>query len=184
MRGLLAAVAISLVTSTAAGQDSDYVEQWLDVPQNQAALAVYADWQDAPTTPILVVSDAASRRLDEVKWLYPLPLLRQYRLEPGAYDIHIEGFDRSKTVNLQGGELAFLRLDLKPDDNTLNPAFVARDQAAAIKLKAVGILEDLGLKRQFDQTKPIALDPMGHALYFNTEPPFEIPKPQTEPKPQ
>lgn len=180
------AIFAAVFSVTAASAQSDAIDQWFKIPEDQAGLAVYFNWSNQP--PELSVSDAKSTELDTVNWDIGLPLVRQYRVKPGAYEVRINGIAEPKTLELKPGELAYLRLDEIDDTNKVKVAYQTGSAAAPTRSQAAEVLTDLSYKQDFKKIQPVRLDTTGYRLYFNTEPPFDIPKPddpepQPEPKP-
>ena len=183
MRWTWQALAFVLGVWPAFGQDPPgAVKDWFNIPSGEAAIAIYFEWE--VNLPTLTVSDAAANRLDAVYWEIGLPLVRQYRVEPGEYEIHVNGFIFPGKVSLASGELTYLRLQAGPQADRPYVGLLSGSSSIPIVSDVSAVLTGMAYKVGVEAIAPVHLAPAGKALYFNTEPPFEIPKPPTEPKPQ
>jgi hypothetical protein len=182
MRAVAALVVMLIFTADAAfGQqaDSDVATKWFAVGKDEAGLAVL--WKsDEKPPPTLSLMDGLARKMSSVTWDVPTPLVAQYRLKPGTYQFVVNGSTRS--VNLSPGKLTYLDLGGKLDPWTTSSE-ISGAKRAEISSFVGGFLASSNL------AAPISVQPKGYALYFNTDPPFEIPRPRPlppdgEPKPK
>lgn len=169
--GLLALFAFSAMSQ-------EQSAKWFEVPQDESALVVIAETKQPG---VLFTADAEQKQLDKFSWDFGWPLVRQFRLEPGAYQIVVNG-EQAKPldIKLRAGELSYLQV---PAERTASPkVFPATYEP--LKRDVGAIIEELSLKGYDNLVAPLHLDPSGHTLYFNTEPPFTIPRPGDPPPPK
>jgi hypothetical protein len=166
MRLTAAMIAIAMSAPAVVGQDGEpYYQNWFDIGRNESALAILWNWVGEP--PSLVISDGSGNALDKVDWSSGGPLLVQYRLEPGTYEIVVEGAGVQK-VALEPGHVTYLNLVDAGADVTAAVTLPPREAV----LHLLREVEASGANIQ-----PMRLEPVGPTLHLNTEPPFEIPKP-------
>lgn len=179
MRGLCAYAGLFIAVSFGAASQEQSAK-WFDVPPDKAALVVFADTRQ-PTT--LLASGDGKDLIDKFSWDFGFPLVRQYRLAPGDYQIIVND-DKDAPINaqLKGGQLNFLQIsDPKISDQkvAIHPATFE-----PLRTDVSAIVDELSLKGYYDTfVAPQHLEPKDQILYFNTEPPFSIPKPG-DPPPQ
>lgn len=160
--------AVVAMMTPVGGQDSTAFAKWLDIGENEAALAVFWDWAAVP--PEYAVFDGSHTELDKVEWSGDLPLLRQYRLQPGSYDIFVNGAGY-EGVSLEPGTVTYVYFSGSSDKWTIAHGADAFAKAMVGDLVAA-------LNADGEPTQPVELAPAGNTIIFNTEPPWDIPKPR------
>ena len=172
IRSLLIAMLAASATSLSLAEDGTSTGS---VAAADAKLIVVGEWQDA--TGSVAVTDE-TKTLDEISWEKAAPfLVRGYKLAPGPYRIFVNGVYEGE-IQLVTGGTKYINFQKGSDGQDLQVATGATPLAQSSALFAqLRELSDGG-------GEPVTLEPAGDTLYFNTEPPFEIPKPPgTEPKP-
>lgn len=173
MRKLI--VCLLLLVFAAVGAVSDEaITKWFGIPPNETALVVVRKTQE----PSALSTSDGQNQLDLFSWAFDEPLIRQFRLEPGEYEVVVNGDkDKSLGVKLESGQLNYLQIDTEDE---AAPAFLPATYEP-IKKDVESVIERLTLKGLNQFVTPQRLEPAGKTLYFNTEPPFPIPKPGDPP---
>jgi hypothetical protein len=155
-------------------------KEWFAVPHDQSALVFLVEGQSDKAS--IGITDAKNVQLDNFAWDFGAPLIRQYRLKPGPYRIYFKDIgDKPLNVVLEPGSLGYVRISPQITNGAnLTAAFTANAEPKNVR----ETVQALFLKGEDKVITPAHLAPADNTLYVNTEPPFEIPKPQTEPKPQ
>lgn len=86
---------------------SPFRDDWFVLPPNKGALVLFVP--RVASDRIVVVRDEMRRLLDFVEAKSGLPLLRQYRLDPGTYELNLEGF-ADVVVSVKTGKIATIQL--------------------------------------------------------------------------
>jgi hypothetical protein len=82
-------------------------EDWYLVPPNKGALVLFVP--RVASNRVVVVRDEIGKLLDFVDAKSGLPLLRQYRLDPGTYELNLRGF-ASVTASVKSGKITIIQL--------------------------------------------------------------------------
>lgn len=77
------------------------------LPPNKGALVLFVP--RVASDRVVVVRDEVGKLLDFIDAKPGLPLLRQYRLDPGTYELNLKGF-ASVTVSVKAGKIATIHL--------------------------------------------------------------------------
>lgn len=100
-------VAIANLSAVPRVPFSPLKEDWYLVPPNKGALVLFVP--RVASDRIVVVRDEMGKLLDFVDAKSGMPLLRQYRLDPGTYELNLKGF-ASVAVSVKAGKIATIQL--------------------------------------------------------------------------
>lgn len=138
---------------------------------------------EAKSSTFLEVTDEQNRSLDVVKWFIPTPLVRQYRLHPGTYEIYVNSNKKPVTLHLTKGSLRFMKLGPKDPSDGIQPGIYPASFQPISELSEQ-LVQELSLKGFEEEIAPKHLDPATNALYLGTDAPWDIPmRPQPSPTP-
>jgi hypothetical protein len=165
------ASALSLVGQAYA----DELANWLTVPNDTAALAIYMDEQPDELT--LTVEDGSGEPIDVVDWKYVgLPLLRQYRVPPGQYRLEFEGVPGAILAEAKAGMASFIEVrtdDFGGFDVTLKSA-----NFEPYKSSLAETIGTISAKIGYGEIEPRYFEPAKNALYFQIRGPGVKPPPE------
>jgi hypothetical protein len=170
-------IALLFALSGVAGFAATRLDDWLTVPPRESGLVVIIN---APIDSVSFFADKET--LETVKWDRKTPtFIRQIRLDPGDYEIRLQGPIPSISVTAKQGTLSYLRLGRyeAPKDSNESGAYVVavsgtpREVPSALEIAAKSGIPDV-YNTSFFKLK-------NNVIVVNTEPPWPIP-PQPPPK--
>ena len=162
-----------------AGVAAQSLDSWLTVPSNKSALIVQISDMKGRA---LYVSDKSGSKLDGMLWESDLPLLQQYYLPAGDYELRLPTGDPATEaikLTLKPGTYSYLNI-VPPKDE--KPAMVElTNWYGMIEATQAKIRDFANLGYEKEVRPPQDINPKDNTILFNTEPPFEIPIPKTPP---
>jgi hypothetical protein len=140
-------------------------DKWLFVPSDQSAIAVL--WTAAPEDQNFSIKDAKGQLLDSAFWKADSPLVKQYRLAPGRYEMSFNGAVPIQ-VDLQPGQITPIKLDWKKDGIQIDTKPVIDLQKFVLEAMKSGkiVLSD-----------PVEVEPSGNGLQLMAWPGTRPPPP-------
>ena len=169
---LLAILFFVALTVQSWAQD-DLLKKWLTIPPNQGGLVLIID----SDVSLVTIRDENGKTLDVTKWPIGLPFVRQYRVNPGTYQIRLRGPIGGVSVVTKPAILTYLRLSTYKD-GLINPGI----QISAWQETPTKHVADT-IRAAFDRGIGGATINLGvlkapsNVLMINTEPPWPIPPP-------
>jgi hypothetical protein len=150
-------------------QAQDQLQRWQTVSGKDSGLVFFIE------TPVVTFSlRAGDKELDFVKWDPALPFVKQYRMEPGVYEILLAAEPISGLrVRTREGALTFLRF-LPNEFKTIQ---VGGWFGAMPPAQLARILSEASARRLGDVFATPHIDGTARTLYVNTQPPWPIPPP-------
>ena len=85
--GVTLVLAICVLSRWGFAQDS--LQEWAEVPPNLSGLVLFVDSEMKDSS--ISLGDLKAGYFDTTIWKSDLPVLRQYRLQPITYRIHLPG---------------------------------------------------------------------------------------------
>lgn len=158
---------VLLVVAVAAIARDLTIGEWLAVPPESTGLALILDPPISRVRVFTFVAQGSSKIVYELKASGKLPLVHQFRLTPGEYQVRLSGTGTNLGLTLRGGVLNFLRL------TPLTSTIVISTDAAASEVSSV-------IEEHEASHYSWIVDPLGseiNTLEINTEPPWPIPPP-------
>lgn len=149
----------------------------MSTAQNVSNLVVYV--QGIQSGDYWAVEDDDGTILDEVKWPGDAGLVRQYVLNPGAYEIFLPGPVKSLTLNAAPGSSTFLEIaPYHPEDGQSGVQITSWSGRPTKQIdEAFSALKAGGLEGFL---KPVNLSPAENVLYFTFRMPPGVKPPPNE----
>lgn len=175
-RALTIALLFSL--SIIVGVADTRIDTWLAVPPRLSGLVLIIN---APVD-LVTISSGKDQTQESIKWNQKAPtFIRQIRMEPGDYQLRLQGPIPSLNVVTKEGSLSYIRLGRYENtkDNESGVYAVAITGTAREALSALENAAKIGIPDVYGTT---LLKPgNNNIIVVNTEPPWPIP-PQPPPK--
>jgi hypothetical protein len=162
----------------AAPPAQDALLSWQKVPPRESGLVLIIDGNVS----FVELQDVKKDVLDTAKWDPALPFIRQYRLEPGTYDLRLAEPISGIGVNAKAGSLTYVRLaPYRPRADIVGIRITGWVGSATPDIP--GLLTQAYSKGLKDAFITPRIDVPAKTLYVNTyPPPWSIP-PQPQPPP-
>ena len=152
----------------------EYLKAWTDVSEDQSGLVLLID-ADMKGSAIFL-RGPKGENLSETKWESDLPLLKQFRLPPRTYKIHLPGPVQSITLNTKAGALTFLKIEPYKPPGTAEPGIQLSSLSGRPSVEIEKILTGL-FEVNDENVTPMPIKAEGGELYLSTEPPWPPPPP-------
>ncbi|RUX97441.1 MULTISPECIES: hypothetical protein [unclassified Mesorhizobium] len=171
---MLRAALIFLATTSAAFPSmAGDLESWITVPPNQSGIAIYV--QNPLQELSISATDAKGNSLDKFEWNAPgFPLVRQYRVPPGEYQVTLEG-QPGALVDAKAGQISYI--EVSPNEASGFRAVLKPDNFDAYKAGVVDALGAITDKLGYESIKPLIFAPAGHKIYIRMAGPGIKPPP-------
>ncbi|MER8615002.1 hypothetical protein [Mesorhizobium sp. M0228] len=169
---MLRAALIFLATTSAAFPSlAGDLENWTTVPPNQSGIAVYV--QNPSTELSITTTDAEGISLDNYEWDQPgFPLVRQYRVPPGEYQVMLDGRPGTLVADAKAGQISYI--EVSPDGLG---AVLKSDNFDPYKTGLVDALGAITEKLGYESIKPLIFAPAGNKIYIRMAGPGVKPPP-------
>jgi hypothetical protein len=155
-------------------QLQEKVQAWQQVQPRESGLVIIID-SDALSS--VTVSDEKQKALNFAKWAPGLPFIRQYKLEPGTYQLRLTAEPISTIgVNAKEGSLTYVRFaPFRPSTGIIGSRITGWAGPATSDI--AGLLTQAFSKGLDDAFATPHIDVPAKILYVNTTPPWPIPPP-------
>jgi hypothetical protein len=150
------------------------LDTWAKVPPDQSGLALIIE---SPVS--LLTISSVSNILEAAKWNPKTTLVRQVRLEPGEYQLRLQGPIPTLSVLLKGGSLTYVHLGFYRGKDGDAGSYVLVSTGGHPEFGDVGDLLEKA-EQAFgiaDVFRTDFIKPETNVLLVNTEPPWPIPPP-------
>ena len=173
-------VALLFIVSIIIGSADTRLDAWLKVPPRESGLVLIIN---APVD--FVTISSGNEPLQAIKWdRHAAPFVRQIRLDPGDYQLQLQGPIPSLNVTTKPGSLSYLRFgqyQAAPKENESGVYAVVITGTAHEAVSALQSAADIGIPDVYDTP---FVRPRNNILMVNTEPPWPIPPQPQPPQPQ
>lgn len=150
------------------------IEKWVSVPIDQSGIAVYV--QNPSQELSITATDAKGNSLDKFEWNVPgFPLVRQYRVPPGEYQVMLEGQPGALVADAKAGRISYI--EVSPNDGSGFRADLKSDNFDAYKSGIVDALGAITAKLGHESIKPFVFAPAGNKIYIRMAGPGVKPPP-------
>ena len=145
------------------------LSSWYSVPSNQAGLVLIIDGFPVDS---VVVTGSGGDVLDQGKWGIEAPLVRQYRVDPGTYEVQFSDEVGSPVkaiaLSLDAGTLSFIELEpYTSAQGTIGTQFASWTGDATPEVDELLF----NLQQNYpDLAQPVYLDAPGNVLDLNISP--------------
>jgi hypothetical protein len=167
------ALIAALWVQPAAAQDVKFAD-WFSVPSDQSAISIYFEPQQQDV--LLSVEDAAGKTIETVNWHSGVPLVRQYRIQPGVYSLRFEGLPGEFVAKAAPGEMT--SFVVREDAKTGLEVALKADPFSAQYANVSGALETMVAKFGLGDVEPITVTPARNELNIRFAPPGVRPPPK------
>ncbi|MER9720863.1 MULTISPECIES: hypothetical protein [unclassified Mesorhizobium] len=171
---LRAALIFLATTSAALPAFAGDVQKWIEMPPDQSGIAVYV--QNPSKELSISATDAKGNSLDNFEWNLPgFPLVRQYRVPPGEYQVMLDGQPGALIANAKAGQISYI--EVSQNDASDFRAVLKSDNFDAYKSGFVDALGAITEKLGYESIKPLIFAPVGNKIYIRMAGPGVKPPP-------